>query len=643
MNPLLSHAALAIAAAVLAGLWQGMLIAGAAWLGLRCLPALGAATRYAIWLCALAAIVLAPVLTVCLAERQPQPVATAAGGERGGAAGTALGRPEAGTVRSARGPAVARRSVLTALTALTSLAAPVAANAAIAATPAAPRTSPIAVSPGFAAAVAVVWVLAAAARGLLLLLALRTLGAIRREARLWSAAHEYPVFLSDRVRVPLAAGFVRAAIILPASLVERLRPDALEAIVTHEVAHLRRRDVWTNALARVAHALAALSPAAWFVMRRLAMEREIACDDWVVARAGAGEALARVLASMAGGVPRAPLAAPSAFGPRHAIVVRIERLLDARPRRLRLSPPAIGAALALFAAVALIVSAVSPVLAYEPRPQLAARGAAGSAAAGCAMPARGIRMTRYFGLWPRSQGIPVPSYELRSAHDIAAQYGAAHVATFDLTVDSAGRVRKVVVTSPPRYPGMVDDITRRATYATYEPATRDCAPVTATIHTAVAFGPPRAHSASSVAPAYPPGWSARHRSACKVPSLFHTGVPAFPAALNGVALGTYDAAVRVHVDGRGAVTSAAVVTPSGQRGFDDALLAAARQATYPLTEASGFKQVRPAGAPLSWNAAHGSSTYAGCKPLPTDYVWSTQFSRRGSIGIPGTHVLLSVD
>ena len=178
------------------------------------------------------------------------------------------------------------------------------------------------------------------------------------------------MFLSDRVQVPLAAGFLRPAIILPASLVERLPADAVETIVIHEVAHLRRYDVWTNALARIAEAFVVLNPAAWFVMRRLSMEREIACDDWVVARTGAGDAFARVLAALAGSAgARMPLAAPSALGSRHAIVVRIERLLDSRPRHLRLSPPALGGAFMLLALIAFTVQSVSPVLAYAPPQQ----------------------------------------------------------------------------------------------------------------------------------------------------------------------------------------------------------------------------------------------------------------------------------
>ncbi|HVA27864.1 MAG TPA: hypothetical protein VNF68_06770, partial [Candidatus Baltobacteraceae bacterium] len=60
----LMQPALAISGALFDSLWEGALIVGAVWLGLRAIPKLGAATRYAIWLCTLAALVLIPVVTV---------------------------------------------------------------------------------------------------------------------------------------------------------------------------------------------------------------------------------------------------------------------------------------------------------------------------------------------------------------------------------------------------------------------------------------------------------------------------------------------------------------------------------------------------------------------------------------------------
>jgi TonB family protein len=589
-------AALAVAAVVFDSLWEGALIAGAVWLGLRCLPQLGAATRYAIWLCALASLVLIPVLTVGLSAQVPAPANDAVTGSEQGI--VAVG-PDARITVDA--PRIAPQPVA------------VASEPA----PAASRKSRITVPQSVVAAVALIWILVACARGMLLLLDMRALAAIRRHARLWSAAHDYPVFISDGVQVPLAAGFLRPAIILPAALVERLPADAVQTIVVHEIAHLRRYDVWTNAVARIAEALAALNPVTWFVMRRLSTEREIACDDWVVARTGAGDAFARVLATLASGAgARMPLVAPSALGSRHAIVERIERLLDSAPRRLRLSPPALGGALMLLALIAFTLQSVSPVLAYEPRPYDVAQASPAPATSSCAVPNRGIVMTYFLGFKRRAAKSPPDNAELRDARDIAARLGAAKIATFDLTVDASGTPRKVVLISP-RYPRMAETVEHIYMNSTYKPALHDCVPVTATIRTAVPIDVPEPSTVSVIVPAYPVGWSAQHPTACKVPTVTRTRfrpgfvqpnaytamLPAFPNSMKNIDIGAkFTTAVRVHVNDAGAATSAALAGSSGQPAFDDATLAAARRATYPLTAST-------------------------CKPSPADYVWRATFER----------------
>ncbi|GAC1580038.1 MAG: hypothetical protein NVS3B7_14410 [Candidatus Elarobacter sp.] len=630
MSTALAHVSFAIAAVLFDSLWEGALIVGAVCLGLRCLPKLGAATRYAIWLCALAALVGTPVLTVGLAAQlSDTPNAVAAGTEPFGAPAAAIAPPRNLTVRAARPMPVAVEST--------------------SALPAAPK-SRITIPQSLAVGFALVWILVAVARGIVLLLNVRALAVIRRDARLWSEAYDYPVFLSDRVRVPLATGFMRAAIILPAPLIDELSADAVETIVIHEVAHLRRCDVWTNALARVAEALVAHNPAAWFVMGRLAIEREIACDDWVVARTGAGDAFAQTLATLATRTGfRGSTVAPSVLGSRHAVVVRIERLLDARPRRLLPSPSALGGALMVLALIAFVAQSVSPVLAFEPPRQstIAQSAPAARGANACTVPNRAIAMESFFGMkmWHRAartkghalHGARAGFGELAEPSKLVSEFGAAKVATFDLTVDAAGRPRKVVVLSTPPYPGMAEHVKRVMMESSYLPALHDCVPVSSTIRTALRFEAPRDNAYSIVVPAYPSGWSAQTKSACKVPTLQHSGVPAFPASMQNMPVdASYSAAIRVHVGTNGQVTNAAVVTSSGKPDLDSALLDVARQATYPLTESTGFKHARPSDAPLSWNAAHGSATYAACKPLPTDYVWNTTFEKVVPIGLPGS-------
>ncbi len=621
MSSDLAHAALAISAAVFDSLWEGVLIAGAVWLGLRCLPQLGAATRYAIWLCALSALVLIPVITVSAPPRTTAPAVVAVTPAEQSIVNEAPLAPS----RIGRTPLAAQPRDLTA-------SAPDAPTApAQPRIPVPPPPSRITISQSLAVAVAFVWFFVTCARSVLLLLDLRALAAMRRDARLWSSAHEYPVYLSDRVRVPIAAGFRHPAIILPASLVDELDPDAIETIVVHEVAHLRRYDVWTNALARVAEAFLALNPAAWFVMRRLSTEREVACDDWVVARTGSGDAFANILANLAASVGRsAPLGAPSALGSRHSIVVRIERLLDARPRRLRLSVSALTATLASLALIAVLLQSVSPVLAYDVHQPAVGHAAAVHGRGPCTVPDRGIQMVAV-GPWSRFAGArghqaSGDTFELQPAPEGTFRPNSLRAATVNLTVNAAGHATEVTLVSPPRTPGVANDVKIALMNDRYIAASRNCRPIASTVRTAVFAWRAAGVGASVVAPVYPKGWSTRYPSACKVPSLVHAGVPAIPASLRKLTTeATFTSAVRVDIDAAGAVTKATVDAPSGQPAFDQSLLLAARSQKYPLTESSGFRAVRPAHATLAWNAVHGSDTYTSCKPLPTGYVWTGTF------------------
>ena len=57
----------------------------------------------------------------------------------------------------------------------------------------------------------------------------------------------------------------------------------LNAILLHELAHLRRRDDWTNLIQKIVGALLFFHPAVWWIEKKLALEREMACDDLVLA------------------------------------------------------------------------------------------------------------------------------------------------------------------------------------------------------------------------------------------------------------------------------------------------------------------------------------------------------------------------
>ena len=117
---------------------------------------------------------------------------------------------------------------------------------------------------------------------------IRTSG-IRRPVRL---------LISNRVPMPVAIGFQHPAVVLPESLLAHLTAADLDHILLHELAHIARRDDWTNLLAQLAWAVLALHPVAAFVLRQIDRQRELACDDWVVAATGAARPYAASLARL---------------------------------------------------------------------------------------------------------------------------------------------------------------------------------------------------------------------------------------------------------------------------------------------------------------------------------------------------------
>jgi beta-lactamase regulating signal transducer with metallopeptidase domain len=106
------------------------------------------------------------------------------------------------------------------------------------------------------------------------------------------------LLVSPQLTSPMAVGFVRPAVLLPEPLLARMGAVDLDHVLLHELAHLARRDDWTNLAARIAAAFLGWHPAAAWVLRRIDREREIACDEWVVAATGSPRPYAASLARL---------------------------------------------------------------------------------------------------------------------------------------------------------------------------------------------------------------------------------------------------------------------------------------------------------------------------------------------------------
>ena len=155
-------------------------------------------------------------------------------------------------------------------------------------------------------------------------------------------------------------------ILIPRTLLDHLSEPEVDQICLHELAHLRRADDWSNGAQRVIEALLGWNPAAQFIGQQLDLEREVACDDWVLSFVGKVRPYALCLTKMAetASWPRHPIPAPGVFATRKHISLRIERLLGAGRNiatTLALGPAAV--AIIVVAAIALLIGVVAPTVA----------------------------------------------------------------------------------------------------------------------------------------------------------------------------------------------------------------------------------------------------------------------------------------
>ena len=87
------------------------------------------------------------------------------------------------------------------------------------------------------------------------------------------------VFVSERVRQAAVVGFWRPVVLVPASWLMELPADVLEAVIAHELAHIRRFDLWVNLLQRLIETLLFFHPMVWWLSNRVRLERELCCDQ----------------------------------------------------------------------------------------------------------------------------------------------------------------------------------------------------------------------------------------------------------------------------------------------------------------------------------------------------------------------------
>ncbi|HVX13870.1 MAG TPA: M56 family metallopeptidase [Pirellulales bacterium] len=102
---------------------------------------------------------------------------------------------------------------------------------------------------------------------------------LRQLTRRMGISRTVSIAQSALVRVPLVIGYLRPLVLLPIGAIAELSPAQLEAILAHELSHIRRHDWLVNALQVLAETVLFYHPAVWWISRRVRQTRELCCDD----------------------------------------------------------------------------------------------------------------------------------------------------------------------------------------------------------------------------------------------------------------------------------------------------------------------------------------------------------------------------
>lgn len=143
------------------------------------------------------------------------------------------------------------------------------------------------------------------------------------------------LLISDNTDSPFATGIVHPVVVLPRTVVDRLDHRQIRIILSHEVAHIQRRDLvvgWCEAVLKV---IWWFHPVMWWLVREIRSTREECCDDELVSRhlAGPGQYCETLIEAASCQTTLVP--EPLALGfiqKEHPVTRRIRRLMDATVR-----------------------------------------------------------------------------------------------------------------------------------------------------------------------------------------------------------------------------------------------------------------------------------------------------------------------
>jgi beta-lactamase regulating signal transducer with metallopeptidase domain len=194
---------------------------------------------------------------------------------------------------------------------------------------------------------------------------------VRKMARRLGIRRTVSVRQTLKVTAPMVIGWIKPVLILPASILSGLAPHELEAVLAHELAHIRRHDYLVNLLQAVVETLLFYHPAVWWLSHRIRCEREFCADDIALGVCQGRDVYARSLVALAELVRTPPAHAVAATGGR--FLTRMRRIMHLPEQRPRPGRCAVRSALVAVAATACLGFVLLAVARSQPTGDAASR------------------------------------------------------------------------------------------------------------------------------------------------------------------------------------------------------------------------------------------------------------------------------
>ncbi|MEO8116569.1 MAG: M56 family metallopeptidase, partial [Bacteroidota bacterium] len=140
------------------------------------------------------------------------------------------------------------------------------------------------------------------------------------------------LYISKLAKSPMTIGFLKPIILLPIAGINHLTQEQLEAVILHELAHIKRADYLFNILQSFAELILFFNPFAHLLSKNIHLERENSCDDWVMQYQYQPALYANALLKIAK-LQAAPVLALSVAGKKGQLKLRVQRLFSRSPKK----------------------------------------------------------------------------------------------------------------------------------------------------------------------------------------------------------------------------------------------------------------------------------------------------------------------